>query len=1078
VETESIEKKEGKGQIVEQVRRSLPEGNFGDVMVVGGGISGIQAALDLGTAGFKVYFVEKSPTVGGKMAHLDKTFPTNDCSMCIESPKFVECKRHPNIEMITYAEVESVKGEMGNFTVTVVKKPRYVDESKCTGCTVCVEYCPVKYPDEFNQGISKNKAIHIYFAQAIPLVTYIDESCLYLQNGKCQICVGACKTNAIDFSQTPEYIDIKVGAIIVSPGIEPFDPRSRAEYRYGEFVNVVTAFDYERLLCATGPYEGEILRASDKRHPHNIAWIHCVGSRQVQAHSNQRLLPREGEARTALPGEGATGYPLAGVPLVEEGHSYCSAVCCTYTQKQVILTKDHDGDARCTIFHNDIRSYGKDFERFYQRTESLPGIRFIRSYVSIEREDPVTKNVTIRYSTPDEGVKEEEFDMVVLSVGLVPPANLKKFSDAFGIELNAHGFCKTNPVNPLETTRPGIFVSGAFQGPMDIPESVFTASGAGSLCGEILSYRRGNLSRARVYPPERDVSQEEPRIGVYVCHCGANIGRIVNVPETVAYSKTLPNVVHAEENLFICSTEAAAMLAKDIKERDLNRVVVAACTPRTHEPLFRDTLREAGINQYYYEMSNIREHCSWVHSKEKEAATEKAKDLIRMSAARVCHLEPLREFDLPVNKVALVVGGGIAGMTSALSIANQGHEVHLIEKEKELGGVARRLHYTLEGLDVQAYLRDLIQKLYQHPLVHVYTNAVIREATGYVGNFITTVKSGKGIMEIRHGAAVIAIGADVYTPTEYLYGEDERVTTHLELEEKITNRDERIMTARSVVMIQCVGSRNEERNYCSKICCSESVKNALKLKEINPDMDIYILFRDVRTYGFKEDYYREAAGKGVRFIRYEPDDKPQVEPGEAEDGRPVLKVTVTDYILNKKLELDADIIALAAAIIPSAGSQEVSKLFKVALGPDGFCQEAHVKLRPVDFAAEGVYLCGIAHYPKLISETIGQAYGAAGRALTLLANDTVVASGSVCAVNEKMCMGCGACAPACTYGAIVLHDAKQGRKAEVIPVLCKGCGLCNSKCPTGAIQLKHYTDEELFGQILAGLSKNGDHTTH
>jgi heterodisulfide reductase subunit A len=1026
---------------VRQVRDILPHRNFGDVMVVGGGISGIQAALDLGTAGFKVYFVEKSPTVGGKMAHLDKTFPTNDCSMCIESPKFVECKRHPNIEMITYAEVESVKGEAGNFTVTVMKKPRYVDESKCTGCTVCVEYCPVRYPDQFNQGISSNKSIHIYFAQAIPLVTYIDDSCLYLKENKCRICEAACKTHAINFDQTPEYIEINVGAIIVSPGIEPFNPRLREEYRYGEFQNVVTALDYERLLCATGPYEGEILRGSDGKHPHNVAWVHCVGSRQV----------------------------------TEGGNSYCSAVCCTYTQKQVILTKDHDGDAHCTIFHNDIRSYGKDFERFYQRTEALPGIRFIRSYVSIDREDPVTRNVTIRYSTPDDGVKEEEFDMVVLSVGLVPPANLKKFADAFGIELNEHGYCRVNPFNPLQTTRRGIFVSGAFQGPMDIPEAVFTASGAGSMCGEVLSYRRGNLSTARVYPPERDVSQDEPKIGVYVCHCGANIGRIVNVPETVQYALSLPNVAHAEESLFICSTEAAAMLAKDIEERGLNRVIVAACTPRTHEPLFRDTLREAGINQYYYEMSNIREHCSWVHSKEKEAATQKAKDLIRMSVARVRHLEPLQEFDLPVNKTAIVVGGGIAGMTAALSIANQDHEVYLIEKEKELGGIARKIHYTLESRDVQAYLRDLIQKVYKHPRVHVYMNATIPEVQGYVGNFMTRVQSDRGLTEIRHGAAVIAIGADVYVPTgEYLYGQDDRVVTHLELEERITAGDERIMKAQSTAMIQCVGCRNAEHNYCSKICCSESIKNALKLKEINPEMEITIFFRDIRSYGFKEDYYREAARRGVRFVRYEPENPPGVEAGQADDGRDVLKVTAPDYVLGKMLELDADVVALAAAVIPAAGSPEISKLFKVALGPDGFCQEAHVKLRPVDFAAEGVYLAGIAHYPKMMSETIGQAYAAAGRALTLLANDTVVASGSVCSVNEKMCMGCGACAPACTYNAIELRETKQGRKATVIPVLCKGCGLCNSKCPTGAIQLKHYTDEEIFSQIIAGLTTDGN----
>ena len=1011
--------------------------NFGDVMVVGGGISGIQAALDLGTAGFKVYFVEKSPTVGGKMAHLDKTFPTNDCSMCIESPKFVECKRHPNIEILTYAEVVSVAGKAGDFTVTVLKKPRYVDENKCTGCTVCVEYCPVEYPDQFNQEISTNKAIHIYFAQAIPLVTYIDESCLYLKEKKCQICVASCKTNAIDFGQKPEKVEINVGAIILSPGLEPFDPKMREEYRYGEFQNVVTALDYERLLCATGPYEGEIRRASDKKHPHRIAWIHCVGSRRVTPGNN----------------------------------SYCSAVCCTYTQKQVILTKDHDEGAECTIFHNDIRSYGKDFERFFQRTENLPGVRFIRGYPSIVKEDPETRNITLRYTMPHGDVKEAEYDMVVLSVGLTPPANVQDLAHTFGIELNHHGFCKTNPVNPMETTRPGIFVSGAFQGPMDIPESVLTASGAGSQCGELLDFRRGGLSRDRIYPPERDVTQEDPKVGVYVCHCGANIGRVVNVPETVQYALTLPNVVHAEESLFICSTEAAAMLAKDIEERGLNRVIVAACTPRTHEPLFRDTLREAGINQYYYDMANIREHCSWVHSKEKEAATRKAKDIIRMSVARVHHLEPLQEFALPVDKRALVVGGGIAGMTSALSMANQEHEVFLVEKETRLGGMAKRLYYTLDGeVDVQAYLRDLIQKIHQHPLIHVYTDATILDASGYVGNFITRVQSERGLTEIKHGATVIAIGAEEYKPVEYGYGEDDRVMTHLELEERIANGEEEILNAQNLVMIQCVGSRSENRNYCSRICCSHAVKNALKLKAINPQMDIYILFRDMRTYGFSEDYYREASEKDVKFIRYGSDDPPKVEAAE-EGGRRFLKVTVTDPVLAQELAIEADVLSLAAAVVPSSGSEEISKKFKVALGPDGFCQEAHVKLRPVDFAAEGVFLCGTAHYPKHIPETVNQAYGAAGRALTLLANNTVTASGSVCQVTEKQCMGCGICASACTYGAIEIHKTKKGKKAQVIPVLCKGCGLCNAKCPTGAIQLKHYTDLELSSQIIAAGSE-------
>ena len=625
-----IEVAEEREMLRERILKTFRSGSFGDVMIIGGGISGIQAALDLGSAGFKVFLVDKSPTIGGHMAQLDKTFPTNDCSMCIESPKFNECARHPNMRILTYVEVESMTGEAKNYTVTLVKKPRYIIEDKCTGCTTCVEYCPVTYPDQFNQKISKNKAVHIYFAQATPLVTYIDDSCLYLKEKKCRICLSVCKTGAIDFNQKAEKVEVKVGAIILAPGFKPYDAKLSDQFGYGRLKNVVTSLDYERLLCATGPYEGEIRRASDRKHPRKIAWIQCVGSRQV------------------LPG----------------ANSYCSAVCCAYTQKQVILTKDHDPDVECTIFHNDIRAYGKDFERFYQRTANLPGTRFIRSYVSLGKEMAESKNLTIRYATA-EGVKEEEFEMVVLCVGLTPPADFKEIAAKFGIELNPHGFCRTNPANPVETTRRGVFVSGAFQGPVDIPESVVSASGAGSRCGELLSYRRGKLSKDRIYPQERDVSGEEPRVGVYVCHCGANIGRIVDVKSTVDYALSLPNVAHAEESLFICSTEAAQKLAKSIREKGLNRVVVAACTPRTHEPLFRDTLREAGINQYFYDMANIREHCSWVHSKEREKATEKAKDIIRMSVARACRLEPLREYDLPVHKAALVVGGGVAGMTCA-----------------------------------------------------------------------------------------------------------------------------------------------------------------------------------------------------------------------------------------------------------------------------------------------------------------------------------------------------------------------------------------------------------------------------
>ena len=655
---------------------------------------------------------------------------------------------------------------------------------------------------------------------------------------------------------------------------------------------------------------------------------------------------------------------------------------------------------------------------------------------------------------------------MVLSVGLTPPENVEEIAEKFGIELTDHKFCKTNLDNPIETSRRGIFVSGAFQGPMDIPEAVVTASGASALSSQLLAKRRGKLAKERVYPIERDVSGEELRIGVFVCACGANIGRTVDVPAVVEYAATLPNVIHAQKSLFACSTENASQIADAIREKGLNRVVVAACTPRTHEPTFRETLRQGGINQYFFDMANIREHDSWVHTQDKEEATQKAKDIVRMSVARTAELQPLVDIELPVDKRGLVVGGGLAGMTAALSLAEQGFEVYLVEKEKELGGMARRIHYTLEGMDVQATLADITRKVYQNTSIHKITGATITEASGYVGNFVTKVESEGRVREIHHGITIIATGADEYKPAEYLYGKDDRVLTLLELEEKIAKGDENVANAQSVVMIQCVGCRQKDRNYCARICCSQAVKNALKLKEMNPEKDVYIIYRDIRTYGFREDYYREAADKEVKFIRYEPDDKPQVEVIEQGDKR-VLRITAFDFIMGKKIALDTDLLALAAAVIPSATTNAVSKLFKVPLSPDGFLQEAHVKLRPVDTSAEGVFLCGLAHYPKHIQEAVSQAYGAAGKAADIIANKSVIAPGSICDVNEKKCIACGACISACTYGAIKFVDTPKGKKAQVNPILCKGDGVCNAKCPTAAIFCNHFTNEEINAQIDA-----------
>jgi len=990
----------------------------GDVMVVGAGISGIQASLDLASSNFKVYLVDEAPAIGGKMAQLDKTFPTCDCSMCILSPKFIECERHPNIEILTYHHIDGAEGEAGNFKVTLTKKPRYIKEDLCVGCGTCAKYCPVRMPDKFNEGLSLTKVLYIPFPQAIPLISVIDRECCLFFQRKCKSCLPVCKNKAIDLYQKEEKIEVEVGAIILSPGYEIFDPKLRVDHGYGQMKNVVTSLEFERILSASGPYGGKISRPSDGKHPKKIAWIQCVGSRQV------------------IPG----------------GNSYCSAVCCMYATKQVILAKDHDSQIEATIFNNDIRSFGKDFDRFYQRAQNLPGVRYIRSYVTVGREIPESKNVTIKYSLNETEVKEEEFDLVVLSVGVTPPAKVEELASGLSIELNPHRFCKTNIHNPLETSRPGIFVSGAFQGPMDIPESVMTGSGAASLCGQLLADRRGKLAEERVYPPEKNISGEEPRVGVFVCHCGTNIASVVDVPAVVQYASTLSNVTHAEENLFSCSADAARQIGETIREKNLNRVIVAACTPRTHEPLFQDTLREAGLNKYLFVMANIREHCSWVHSR------------IRSSVARAIRLQPLEEFEVPINKKGLVIGGGLAGMISALSLAEQGFEVYLVEKNPNLGGVAQRIHYTLEGMDVQTYLNDIIQRVDQHPLIRVSTNSTIIGSSGYVGNFTTKVMSEEKVEEIQHGITIIATGAEEYKPTEYLYGKDDRVLTLLELEERIAKGDKEVLNSQSLVITQCVGCRNEDRPYCSRVCCGEAIKCALKLKEVNPQMDIYILYRDMMTYGFKEDYYREAANQEVKFIRYDSDDKPQVEVVE-ENNQKILRIIVADPILGKKLAIDTDILALAAATVPSATNSEISRLFKVPLNQDGFFLEAHVKLRPVDFAADGIFLCGTAHYPKYISETISQAYGAADRAVTILSQDTIRSSGAISEVDESKCIGCGICQLVCPYETIELYDTPEGLKARAIAVLCKGCGICNAKCPTGAISLKHFSDEQILSQI-------------
>jgi heterodisulfide reductase subunit A len=948
----------------------------------------------------------------------------------------MDAGRHPLIDLITNAEVVAAGGTPGDFRVRVRKNPRFVREDLCVACGLCVDACPQVGGNEFDVGLKARKAIYRPFPQSVPAAYVIDrESCLNKKLQICDRCARACDVDAIDFDMQPEEIEFAVGSILVAVGFQEFDARRLGNYGYGRFPNVVTSLELERMLNASGVTQGHVVRPSDHRTPRRIVFIQCVGAR----------------------GEG--------------GRPYCSRFCCMNAVKDSMLIRQHDPEVEeLVILYTDLRAFGKGFDDFLQRSITEGSARYIRGRPSKIEQATADGDLTVFVEdTLDHRLERIPCDLVVLSVAAAPNEGAKELARILGIDTDSCGFiarCDA-AISAVETTRDGIFVCGSAVGPQVIPDCVAQASAAAARAELFLTGHRVEERQEPVAP--LDLSGP-PRVGVLVCHCGINIAGVLDVEDLARGALGLEDVVGARTHLFACSASGQDDLVEMVREHRLNRIVVAACTPRTHEPVFRATCARIGFNPYLLEMVNIRDQCSWVHAKSPDAAQSKARTLLRMGVARARHLAPLASGRAPVTRAAVVVGGGIAGIQAATDLALQGFPTTLVEKSDRLGGRLAAPH--LEVLypsfrPASEVLRQKLERL-ERSGARVRLETEVEDIRGFVGSFDVELR-GRSTETLRAGAIILAFGADLYDPRgEFGYGKFSNVITSEELEHAFcTGRGELAIGGRrpqAASFILCVGSRDPNGfTGCSRYCCPTAIKQAMQL--CRQGIDTTVFYRDIRTVSTgAEEMYREARGMGVLFARMRAGEKPEVVGKERAEA-----VRCFDDLLGRRLEVPADLVVLGVGMRPRReDTARFHEMLKPSLGLDGFFLERHPELGPVETVVEGLLLAGTVQGPKDIVDTVAQASAAAAKAAVYLAHDEVTLDPAVAAVDEVRCRACGTCVDICQFQAPQLVETAPGvTTARINASLCKGCGTCASWCPSGAITAKHYTDRQIHSMIEA-----------